>query len=50
MTLDEYLALMNYSLPVQAAFRQWLADRANELRTEAKWDALMWEWIESSEA
>lgn len=49
ITLDEYLALNNYSLEVCGAFRIWLGNWANGKRTAKDWDRLMWQFVESRE-
>lgn len=49
ITLDEYLALDNYSLEVSGAFRIWLGNWANGKRTAKNWDRLMWQYAESRE-
>lgn len=49
ITLDEYLALDNYTLELSGAFRYWLGNQANGKRTAGNWDRLMWQWIEGRE-
>jgi len=49
ITLDEYLAIEDYSLEVKAAFRVWLGTWADGRRLAKNWDRLMWQWIESKE-